>query len=337
MLHATNRTQLSRSASATSGIRTRWAALGAAVAITLGAAGVGGVNIARADISAGDKPVLLSIDSCRLADTRSGSNNVGPRNLPLRADETHTFNAQQGGVPCTGKIPAAASSLLLNVTAVDASAQSFLTFWSDGSRPTTSSSLNPAPGQPPTPNAVTVGLSGTNTFEAYNLAGTVDVIVDVVGYYENHNHDDRYYTKAEVDQFASASATCTAPDFFPANSSAGYEGSAGVRGTAGNESLICSLDIPELAILDSFTSYIYDNSADFDGRCEVGIHVLQTREALISPESGSTSGQSTLPQKITTTLGNQSLNDGAQYYVECTSPDARVAVSGVTVKFRLPL
>jgi hypothetical protein len=309
-------------------LRTRWAAIGAAVAVTLGGVGISGYNIVNAEVTNGDRSVLVTVDPCRLADTRS-SKDVGPRQLPIRATETHTFNARRSGVPCTGKIPTEATSLLLNVTALDATTDTFLTFWASGSLPTVAS-LNPAPGQPPTPNAVTVGLSATDEFNVYNNAGSVDVVIDVVGYYENHNHNDRYYTKAEVDQFASDSATCTALDFFPAKSS------AGVRGTAGDQSLICSLDIPELAIIESFTSFIYDNSADFDGRCEVGLHVLQTREALMSPESGSTSGQSTLPHKITTTLGNQSLNDGAQFYVERTSPDDLVAVSGVTVKFRLP-
>ena len=41
-------------------IRTRWAAVGAAVAITIGAAGLGGLNIAYADVSTGDRPVFIS-------------------------------------------------------------------------------------------------------------------------------------------------------------------------------------------------------------------------------------------------------------------------------------
>jgi hypothetical protein len=33
----------------------------------------------------------------------------------------------------------------------------------------------------------------------FNLQGVVDVLVDVNGYYADHNHDDRYDTKAQVD------------------------------------------------------------------------------------------------------------------------------------------
>ncbi len=94
--------------------------------------------------------------------------------------------------------------------------------------------LNPAPGQPPTPNAVEVDVNSLGQFNVFNGFGTVDVIIDVVGYYEDHNHDDRYYTEAEVDAALAAKAnaattytraeidaqrsgefTCAAVDFFP--------------------------------------------------------------------------------------------------------------------------
>jgi len=73
-------------------------------------------------------------------------------------------------------------ALALNVTAIGATAPTFLTVWPGGTRPT-ASSLNPVPGQPPTPNGVIAQLSTDGSFAIYNLAGDVDVIVDVVGYY----------------------------------------------------------------------------------------------------------------------------------------------------------
>jgi hypothetical protein len=33
----------------------------------------------------------------------------------------------------------------------------------------------------------------------YNNAGSINVIADIVGYYADHDHDDRYYTKAQAD------------------------------------------------------------------------------------------------------------------------------------------
>ena len=302
--------------------------------MTIGAAGIGGHNIVNADVDRGDRAVLVTIDSCRLADTRAGAQYVGPREEPLGATETHVFDARQSGVPCSGSIPSAATSLLVNVTALNATVESFLTFWPSGDRPKVAS-LNPAPGQPPTPNAVTIELSDGDTFNAYNNAGSVDVVIDVVGYYENHTHDDRYYARSVIDRFAESSATCTAAEFFPITSTAGYEGGVGVRATSGNEPLVCALDIPELAVIESFTSYIYDNSAASNGYCELGTHVLQTRETLPLTTGASTAGQSGLPQKVVTSGPGTFVNEGMQIYVMCTSPDALVAVSGVTVDFRL--
>ena len=70
------------------------------------------------------------------------------------------------------------------------------------------SSLNPAPGQTPTPNAVTTPISPTGQFNVFNSAGTVGLLIDVVGYYVDHNHDDRY-----VNSFAK-SAVVDAPGAF---------------------------------------------------------------------------------------------------------------------------
>lgn len=90
----------------------------------------------------------------------------------------------------------------MNVTALGAAELSFLTIWAGGDRPL-AASLNPAPEAPPVPNAVTTQLSVDQQFEIYNNAGSVDVVVDVNGYYANHNHDDLYapkgqsYTRAE--------------------------------------------------------------------------------------------------------------------------------------------
>jgi hypothetical protein len=43
--------------------------------------------------------------------------------------------------------------------------------------------LNPAPGEPPTPNAVMTPLSASGSFKVYNKQGTVHVLVDVNGFH----------------------------------------------------------------------------------------------------------------------------------------------------------
>ena len=159
--------------------------------------GVATQQFAAADVSSGDRPVLVPIDTCRIADTRPAPDTVGPRTAPLAAADTMTVDAQQTGTDCTGKIPPGATALSLNVTALNATSNSFLTIWPGGERPE-SSALNPAPGQRVF-NAVTTELSATRTFDVYNNRGSTDVFVDVNGYYENHDHDDRYYTEPEVD------------------------------------------------------------------------------------------------------------------------------------------
>ena len=45
------------------------------------------------------------------------------------------------------------------------------------------------PGQPPVPNGVNVDLDSSGEFAVYNLQGTVHIIIDVVGYFDDHTHD----------------------------------------------------------------------------------------------------------------------------------------------------
>jgi hypothetical protein len=176
-------------------LRTRWAAIGAAVAVTLGA---GGFGLANAAVSSGERPVFVAITPCRLLDTRAGSV-VPTRQTPLGPGETYTQSAHGNNGLCSG-IPADATALSLNVTAINATvAGTFLTFWPTGASRPDASSLNPAPGQPPTPNAVITDISPAGQFDIYNFSGNVDLLVDMNGYYVDHNHDDRYYTKPQVD------------------------------------------------------------------------------------------------------------------------------------------
>lgn len=176
--------------------RSRWAAFGAAVAVTVGAGG--GFGLANAVQDSGERSTYIPISPCRLSDTRS-TNQIGPRNTPIGADETYTVAARGAQGKClTADLPDDATALVLNVTALGATSQSFLTFWPDGDRPE-AASLNPSVGAPPIPNAVTTALASDGSFKLYNERGSVNVVIDVAGYYTDHNHDDRYYTKAQAD------------------------------------------------------------------------------------------------------------------------------------------
>ena len=173
--------------------RSRWAAVGAAVAVSLGA---GGLGLVHATTSTGEKPIYKPINPCRLADTRPAPFTVGPRTSPLGPEESYTLSGWGAVGECT--LPSDTTGLALNVTALDQSAATFLTLYPTGDPRPNASNLNPTPGEPPTPNAVNVDLNAAGQFDVFNQFGNVNVIVDVVGYYDDHNHDDRYYTEAEI-------------------------------------------------------------------------------------------------------------------------------------------
>lgn len=82
-------------------------------------------------------------------------------------------------------IPATATGIATNVTAVNPTAASYLTLYpSDADSRPVASNLNWTPTSPPTPNQVTMALSAVGTVSAFNLTGTIDLIIDIVGYYE---------------------------------------------------------------------------------------------------------------------------------------------------------
>ncbi|MDA3033604.1 MAG: hypothetical protein O3A28_01085 [Actinomycetota bacterium] len=157
-------------------IRTRWAALGAAVAVSIGA---GGIWHAEATSGDGvDGAVLTAITPQRLLDTR-GASPVGALDgsgAPLRLQVTGDA------------VPSGASAVVMNVTAVQARASAvggFVTVYPcDVPRPNTSN-LNFVDGQT-VPNQVTVALAADGTV-CFHVYGRAHLLADVTGYVD----DDR--------------------------------------------------------------------------------------------------------------------------------------------------
>jgi hypothetical protein len=156
--------------------RSRWAAIGAAVAVTLGGGGLVAVNAASGPASA-----VVTVDPARILDTRTGVGLSGK----FSSGVSRTLKV-------TGSVvPAGATGVLLNVTVVAPSAAGFLSVRpGDATGVPSTSSLNFDAGDI-VPNAVQVALptSGANagqvniTFDAYGQTGpTTDVLADVVGY-----------------------------------------------------------------------------------------------------------------------------------------------------------
>ena len=123
---------------------------------------------------------FTGIPAARTVDTRLGGPGI-PR-APLRAGVPLGIpGAGFGGVPPMSA-PVPPRALLLNVTATDTSASSFLTVYpSDASLPT-SSDLNWAPGTTVS-NLVVAKLGSDGRLLLVNGIGTTDVVVDVLGWY----------------------------------------------------------------------------------------------------------------------------------------------------------
>ncbi len=97
--------------------RSRWAAIGAAVAVSLGG---GVVWIAQAADNSTPSSSLTAIAPCRLMDTRPSPLTVGPRSTPLGANDTYAATVWGTNGNCT--IPTSAVAVSLNVTVVNPTA-----------------------------------------------------------------------------------------------------------------------------------------------------------------------------------------------------------------------
>ena len=153
----------------------------AAAAITATVTAVGVYQSASAGTGASASS-FVPITPCRLFDTRPGDDNVGGRGAPLGPGDVHTVTATGASGHCN--LPSSATAAVLNVVAINPSASSYLTVFPAGQPRPTASSLNWTAGQAPTPNAVTAALSDDGKVSFFNLAGSVDIAADVVGYYQ---------------------------------------------------------------------------------------------------------------------------------------------------------
>jgi hypothetical protein len=237
-------------------ISTRWAAIGAAAAVTLGA---GGIGLVSATSPAGAL-TFIPITPCRVIDTRPAPDNVGSKSSPLGPGEVHTVTVHGTNGDCTG-IPTTAKAVSLNVTAVGATQPTFLTLWATGQTRPLASSLNPTPGQPPTPNAVTTNVDTNGRFNIYNLQGNVHVLADINGYYTDHNHDDRYYTKTQVDTGRVVSQSFSPFGMvFTGTASTSTYNSCPTRPTGGGTGVL-ALDLPAGAHIDAISASVLDDGS----------------------------------------------------------------------------
>jgi hypothetical protein len=117
---------------------------------------------------------LHLVTPCRLFDSRRPED--GP---PLAGGKTRTVVV---GGECG--LPASARAVALNVTTVGPTGSGYITVFPSGGAPPLASTLNFSPGQTRANNAVVaLGVDGWLSVLA-GLAGEVDLIVDVTGFFE---------------------------------------------------------------------------------------------------------------------------------------------------------
>src|SRR5712691_7225737 len=113
--------------------------------------------------------VYTALTPQRILDTRTNSGTLGPGG---------SVNLSIGGI----FVPANATSVVLNVTAVDESTAGYFTLFPTGGTAPLASNLNWVAGET-VANLVSVGLSSGGDVTIFNSLGSADAVVDLEGYF----------------------------------------------------------------------------------------------------------------------------------------------------------
>jgi DNA-binding beta-propeller fold protein YncE len=123
----------------------------------------------------GTDSLYVAAGPSRVLDTRNGT---GAPQAPVGPGGT--ISLQITGM---GTVPASeVSAVVLNVTATDPTASSYVTVYPDGTTRPTASNLNFTPGET-VPNLVTVAVGSDGAVDFYNNSGSTDLVADLEGYY----------------------------------------------------------------------------------------------------------------------------------------------------------
>ena len=137
---------------------------------TVDAFDAAGNHSAQSGSAAVNPGVYTAMSPKRLLDTRSSGGKLGPGG---------SMNLAIAG---TNGVPANASAVILNVTAVDESTAGFFTLYPTGAKLPTASNLNWVAGET-VPNLVSVGLGAGGKVTIYNGLGMADAVIDLEGYF----------------------------------------------------------------------------------------------------------------------------------------------------------
>ena len=183
-------------------IRSRWAAIGAAVAVTLGGGGLIGVSAASGDASS-----LKTVTPTRIMDTRQGTDGkVSGKTVALQVTGEVTTYASDGTTPAATVVPTGANAVSLNLTVTQGERNQgygFVTAFpctAVTDQVPNASTLNFVEGVD-VANSTVVPLGSTGMI-CLNVYGSAHLIVDANGYYETATSGAGAvdaYTKAESD------------------------------------------------------------------------------------------------------------------------------------------
>jgi hypothetical protein len=143
--------------------------------------GTGPPSAASSPVRSSVGPRFHALTPARILDTRPGPDQVGLAG-PFGPTQARVLQ-----VTGNGGVPAGATAVILNVTAVNPSAASFLSLTPDALAPgqvPSTSSLNLTPGTV-RPNLVMARLDGSGRTTIYNNSGSVHVLADVVGWFDD--------------------------------------------------------------------------------------------------------------------------------------------------------
>lgn len=258
--------------------RTRWAAIGAAVAVSVGAGGV--VQWAAADSSAPSS--FVAVTPVRVMDTRDPVNLglAGPFVSPAPQDLTVTGEIFTSSGSQT-VVPGGATGVVLNVTVVQPTLPGFVSVRpADAPGAPATSSLNFEAGVTQ-PNAVTVQVpvSGPDagkveiSYDAYGNAGaTTDVLIDIVGYYTTATTAPAPVTRTDTLNLPYSSffpLTASTGDYAGGSSQLG--GSAGrfMVGGPGGSRMLASVQLPQGATITGVDAGLYKNASVGVARIEL--------------------------------------------------------------------
>ena len=155
----------------------KWLCVGLVLTGGLGmAAARGAAPVQAATVGTAYHPVTPS----RILDTRVDGGALGPG---------ANLNLQVTGI---AGVPADATAVVLNVTATDTTAQGYLTVYPAGGAPPLASNLNWTAGQT-VANLAVVQVSSAGAITIHNASGSVQVVVDLQGYFAPLDSGPGYY------------------------------------------------------------------------------------------------------------------------------------------------